>query len=85
MSIDYSVCWVGNWKDGQLPNTDSCLVVVNYDQKNTAYVIEKDQYDDFCEHVMVAWFDGYDIELDAPEVVFEKMGLSIKRTDLEDV
>ena len=76
---------VGQWRDGQLPILDSCLVVVKHDQTSHAYVIGKDQYEQFCEWVCGEWVDEYDVECDEPEDFMAEHDIQIKRTYLEDI
>ena len=82
---DFGFGHVGSWRAGQMPKTDSCLVTVIYDQKYDCYVIEQEKYEEFCEWVAWTRFSDYDADWDEPEHVFEVMGLTIKRTNLEDV
>jgi hypothetical protein len=87
---------VGQWKAGQAPIIDSCLVVVTHDQTSHAYVIGKDQYEQFCEWVCGEWVDEYDaecdewvniydVECDNPDDFMAEHDIQIKRTNLEDV
>ena len=76
---------VGQWKAGQAPIIDSCLVVVTHDQTSHAYVIGKDQYEQFCEWVCGEWVDEYDVECDEPHEFMQVNDIRIKRTNLEDV
>jgi len=76
---------VGQWKAGQMPTIDSCLVVVTYDQTSRAYVIDKDDYFSFCEWICGELIDEYDVETDHPDDFMHAQGITIKRTNLEDV
>jgi len=76
---------VGQWKAGQMPTIDSCLVVVTYDQTSRAYVIDKDDYFSFCEWICGELIDEYDVETDDPDDFMQAQGITIKRTNLEDV
>ena len=76
---------VGKWKAGQMPKTDSCLVVVTYDQTSRAYVIAKAVYFSFCEWICGELIDEYDVETDDPDDFMQAQGITIKRTNLEDV
>lgn len=76
---------VGQWKAGQMPTIDSCFVVVTYDQTSRAYVIDKDDYFSFCEWICGELIDEYDVETDHPDDFMHAQGITIKRTNLEDV
>ena len=76
---------VGQWKAGQAPIIDSCLVVVTHDQTSHAYVIGKDQYFQFCEWVCGEWVEEYDLEYEHPDDFMADHDIQIKRTNLEDV
>ena len=76
---------VGQWKAGQMPTIDSCFVVVTYDQTSRAYVIDKDDYFAFCEWICGELIDEYDVETDHPDDFMHAQGITIKRTNLEDV
>ena len=76
---------VGQWKAGQAPIIDCCLVVVTHDQTSHAYVIGKDLYEQFCEWVCGEWVDEYDVECDDPDHFMYEHDIQIKRTNLEDV
>lgn len=76
---------VGQWKAGQNPHIDSCLVVVTYDQTSRAYVIDKESYYHFCEWMCGELIDEYDVECDYPPDFMQAQGIAIKRTNLEDV
>ena len=76
---------VGQWKAGQMPTIDSCLVVVTYDQTSRAYVIDKDDYFSFCEWICGELIHEYDVECDHPDDFMQAQGITIKRTNLEDV
>ena len=76
---------VGKWKAGQMPTTNSCLVVVTYDQTSHAYVVEQEDYFSFCEWICGEFIDEYDVECDDPDDFMHAQGITIKRTNLEDV
>ena len=61
---------VGQWKAGQMPIIDSCLVVVTYDQTSRAYVIAKAVYFSFCEWICGELIDEYDVSLEDDLDVF---------------
>jgi hypothetical protein len=83
--MEPSHIFVGQWKAGQMPTTDSCLVVVTYDQTSHAYVIYQEDYFSFCEWVCGEWVEEYDVECDDPDDFMHAQGITIKRTNLEDV
>lgn len=76
---------VGQWRAGQAPTITSCLVVVTYDQTSHAYVIDQDQYEQFCEWVCGEWVDEYDVECDHPDDFMAEHDIHIKRINLEDI
>ena len=83
--MEPSHLFVGQWKAGQMPTVDSCFVVVTYDQTSRAYVIDKDDYFSFCEWICGELIDEYDVECDHPDDFMHAQGITIKRTNLEDV
>ena len=44
---NFNLNCVGTWRDGEVPKDRGATHVVNYDQKNHAYKIQPDEYDDF--------------------------------------
>ena len=83
--MEPSHLFVGRWKAGQMPNIDSCLVVVTYERTSHAYVIYQDDYFIFCEWICGELVDEYDVETDHPDEFMQSIGITIKRTNLEDV
>jgi hypothetical protein len=59
--------------------------VVTYDQTSHAYVIYQEDYFSFCEWVCGEWVEEYDVECDDPDDFMHAQGITIKRTNLEDV
>ena len=52
---DFALYHKGTWRDGELPKISGATYVVNYDQRNRAYHIQKDEYDEFIEWVAQNW------------------------------
>ena len=52
---DYALDNIGAWRDGQAPNVDTEMVIVSWDTKHDAYLIRKEDHNDF-----LFWLDGID-------------------------
>jgi hypothetical protein len=76
--MEPSHLFVGSWKAGQMPKTDSCFVVVTYDQTSHAYVIHQEDYFYFCEWICGELIDEYDVECDHPDDFMQAQGIAIK-------
>jgi len=57
---------IGSWRDGQAMHVDTAMVIVSCDQKHDAYLILKEDYDDF-----LFWVEGIDGWEDADVKVIE--------------
>lgn len=44
----------GEWRDGEMPKVTP-IYVVNYDQRNIAYQVERRDYGDFIDWVAQTW------------------------------
>lgn len=52
---DFGLYHEGTWRDGEAAKISGATYVVNFDQRNRAYHIGRDQYDDFVEWVAQTW------------------------------
>jgi hypothetical protein len=52
---DYALDHIGAWRDGQAPNVDTEMVIVSWDTKHDAYLIRKEDHNDF-----LFWLEGID-------------------------
>ena len=81
---NYGGYHIGKWKVGQHPKAEKIFVVVTYDQTNNAYVIDRDDHQDFLEWLSGELFEDYDLETEEPREFLEHNDVQIKVTDLED-
>ena len=81
-SIDYALYHEGSWKDGALSKISGATYIVSYDQTNTAYHIDKDDYDDFIEWVAIQWHQDYEARGDDEEAddYLERLGCTVRQT-----
>ena len=59
---DFSLHFLGKWKEGALPITGDGVVVVSHDQTHHAYSVTRDEYDDFVFWAVGTW-EGADIDI----------------------
>lgn len=59
---DFSLHFIGKWKEGSHPIAGDDVVVVSYDQTHHAYSVTRDEYDDFVFWAVGAW-EGADIDI----------------------
>ena len=82
---NFSHAYITKWKDGCFFDLeDACeqgrVVVVNYDQTNTAYFVEEDQHADFLEWVACNWPGDDDIQEDGEdtEAYLDRLWISVR-------
>lgn len=79
---DFALYHVGDWRNGEAPKLRTATYVVNYDQRNRAYQIDRDQYDDFIQWVAEKWeLENEPHDTDAGETCadyLDRIGVSIR-------
>lgn len=77
---DFALNHEGQWRDGEMPKITAATYIVNYDQKNTAYHIQKSDYEDFIEWVAVTWETDYKPREDDEEAseYLDRIGASVR-------
>ena len=63
--------------------SDKCLTIVTHDQKYHAYIIDQDQYDNFCEWVCYEWIDSFHDDYMSVDDALHLHDIQIRRTNLE--
>ena len=82
--MDY--IYSGEWKQGELPQVHYSYAVVNYDQKNYAYIIEVSKLEDFKEFVCGEFGeDDWDYECDEPDKYMASYGINLTVKNLEEI
>lgn len=77
---DFALYHEGNWRDGEMPKISGATYIVNYDQRNRAYYVQKDEYEDFIEWVAQNWEIDRDPREDDEEAgdYLDRIGVSIR-------
>lgn len=77
---DFSMYHTGDWRDGEIPKVNTSIVVVNYDTRNRAYAVPKDELDEFSEWVAQKWEIDRDPREEDEEAgdYLDRIGVSIR-------